>query len=130
MEKCGGIRGRSPGGGPRRAVFGQMVPKGFYHMIRSKLVTVLAVVLMVLAVAGTSFALLNPQAVETISATRVKEYENKLFKENTLMEFNIVVDDADWQELIDNALDVYKRQAQTGKASAGRGPRDLRDRRA
>lgn len=104
MEKCGGIRGRSPGGGPRRAVFGQMVPKGFYHMIRSKLVTVLAVVLMVLAVAGTSFALLNPQAVETISATRVKEYENKLFKENTLMEFNIVVDDADWQELIDNAL--------------------------
>lgn len=73
-------------------------------MIKSKFAAVLAVVLMVLAVAGTGFAMLNPQVVETLSATRVKEYENKLFRENRLMELNILVDEADWQELIDNAL--------------------------
>lgn len=73
-------------------------------MIRSKITALLAVVLMALAVVGTSLALLNPQAVETLSATRVKEYEDKLFNENTLMEFNILVDEDDWQELLDNAL--------------------------
>ncbi len=82
----------------------QIVPKGLYHMIKSKFTTVSAVILMVLAVLGTSVFMMSPQLIETFSASTVKAYETKLFQENTLMEFNIVVDEADWQELLDNAM--------------------------
>lgn len=73
-------------------------------MIRSRFTAVLTAVLMVLAVLGTSFVMMSPQVIETFSASTAKEYEKKLFRENTLMEFNILVDEADWQDLIDNAL--------------------------
>lgn len=86
------------------AGLGQIAPKGLYHMIKSRFVTVLAVILMVLAVLGTSVVMMSPQIIETFSASTVKAYETKLFQENTVMEFNIVVDEADWQEFLDNSM--------------------------
>lgn len=75
-------------------------------MIASKRINAVIAVLMAVAVVFTAVLTVSPEALG-ISATATSgalTYPEKLFAENSIMSLNIIVDEEDWQNMLDHAV--------------------------
>ncbi len=71
-------------------------------MIKSKSVTLITAILMSLIIIFLAVVALSPDSIKSITASEKYAYESEMDK-NKILSFEITADEADWQNMLDNA---------------------------
>lgn len=73
-------------------------------MIQSRYIHVIIAVILIIAVAFTFVYMLCPQWLGIVPSYAVPEYQSKLFDKNKVMTIDIIVDEEEWNEMLENAM--------------------------
>lgn len=71
-------------------------------MIKSKYITALIAVLVILAMILAAILMISPQTIGITDAARSMPYEEKLFSGDSVLEIDLAISQENWEELLDN----------------------------